>query len=53
MVLRKVEGGRRKRIADNPVIALINTRLQPGGGGIRAGKPFQRLAGAGKPLKRF
>ena len=32
-------------------VALINTRLQPGGEGDRAGEPFQRLAGAGKTVE--
>jgi len=32
---------------------LINTRLQPGGESARRSKPFQRLAQAEKPLKRF
>jgi hypothetical protein len=31
--------------------ALINTRLQPGGGGVPAGEPFQRLAGAGETVE--
>jgi hypothetical protein len=30
---------------------LINTRLQPGGEGVRADKPFQRLAGAEKTVE--
>jgi hypothetical protein len=51
MVLGKVECRRWKRITGNPVIALINTRLQPGGGGIQTDKPFQWLAGAGKTVK--
>ena len=37
----------------NNKTALINTRLQPGGKRIPASEPFQRLAGAEKPLKRF
>lgn len=32
---------------------LINTRLQPGVAGGSEGKPFQRFASVGKPLKRF
>jgi hypothetical protein len=35
----------------NPVIAPINTRLQPGGASVRAGEPFQRLAGKGKTVE--
>ena len=26
-------------------MVFINTRLQPGGKGVQAGEPFQRLAG--------
>ena len=35
----------------NISIALINTRLQPDGGGVPASKPFQRLAGAGETVE--
>jgi len=35
----------------NISIALINTRLQPGGGGVAVGEPFQRLAGSGKTIE--
>jgi hypothetical protein len=33
--------------------AFINTRLQPGVESTTGVQPFQRLCGAGKPLKRF
>jgi hypothetical protein len=35
----------------NQTAALINTRLQPGGEGIRKGEPYQRLASAGKTVE--
>ena len=35
----------------NISIALINTRLQPGGGGVPVTEPFQRLASAGKTVE--
>ena len=36
---------------NNTSIALINTRLQPGGGGVPASEPFQRLASAGETVE--
>ena len=36
---------------NNISIALINTRLQPGGGGVSASEPFQRLASAGETVE--
>jgi len=33
------------------VIALINTRLQPGGASAPASEPFQRFASAGKTVE--
>jgi hypothetical protein len=35
----------------NNAIALINTRLQPGGASVRASEPFHRLVGAGKTVE--
>jgi hypothetical protein len=35
----------------NIAIALINTRLQPGGASLPASEPFQRLAGAEKTVE--
>ena len=32
-------------------IALINTRLQPGGVGVPVSEPFQRLAGEGETVE--
>jgi hypothetical protein len=37
----------------NDSVNLINTRLQPGVPTAATSEPFQRLAGAEKPLKRF
>jgi hypothetical protein len=36
---------------NNHIIALNNTRLQPGGECVRVGEPFQRLASAGKTVE--
>ena len=36
---------------NNISIALINTRLQPGGVGVPVSEPFQRLAGAGETVE--
>ena len=36
---------------NHKTITLINTRLQPGGEGVRTGEPFQRLAGSGKTVE--
>jgi hypothetical protein len=35
----------------NISIALINTRLQPGGGDVLASEPFQRHANAGETVE--
>jgi hypothetical protein len=37
-------------MGDN-VVALIDTRLQPGGASVPANEPFQRLAGAEKTVE--
>jgi hypothetical protein len=36
---------------NNIFIALVNTRLQPGGESAQAGEPFQRLASARKTVE--
>ncbi len=35
----------------NISVALLNTRLQPGGGGVPVSEPFQRLVGAGETVE--